>query len=64
MAVTSATTTATQQGQACLSSNGCTTAVSNLSLQDLAKRFDTSMQKWAGTDGDTAATPQATTTPR
>ncbi len=55
MAVTSAQTAATQQGQSCLQPGGCNTVVSNLSLQDLARQFNASVQKWTGDDGNSQA---------
>jgi hypothetical protein len=35
--------------QPCAQPNGCSTGMTNMSMQDMAKQFNMSMQKWTGT---------------
>src|SRR3954451_16414333 len=60
MALSSAKPAALQAGQTCLQPGGCTSGSTTLSLQDLAKQFDTSVHKWTATDGGPTPPPVAT----
>jgi hypothetical protein len=59
MAVSSFTSpTTSSTNQPCTQPNGCNTGITNMSLQDVAKKFNMSMQKWTGTaPDDQAASP-------
>jgi hypothetical protein len=53
MAVSSLSSPTTgSTNQPCTQPNGCNTGIMNMSLQDMAKKFDMSMQKWTGTAPD------------
>jgi hypothetical protein len=53
MAVSSLSSPTTgSTNQPCTQPDGCHTGIMNMSLQDVAKKFNMSMQKWTGTGPD------------
>ena len=56
-AVSSVTAAALRPSQPCTQPNGCSTVMTGLSLQDMVRSFNTSVQKWTGAAPEGQDTP-------